>query len=545
MLESHLRNLLSNTEMIINNEIELWQLMNSLYLVLILIILWIMGLNVLSPYINKTKHFQVYVGALLLWKSTKNRGVMDRVSGKSQKIIFSKIAVVIVFIFFILAMAVMIYGAFLGLTVKSTRSLSPAELLGLPGINPIIPIGYGIIAFAVSIMIHELFHGITARKHGIKVTSVGVMFFIVPLGAFVEPDESEINKADPVIKRRIIAAGPAINVVMALLALFILVGAMAPAMHQKQPGAYIYSVEPNSIYSNNSLAGMELISIGNYSGNSIVNLPYNSSLIPGKLYNGTFFDGTSFKNITIPAGVTIYGLISGYPAAASHLETGSIITSVNNKTVYNLTTLSNIFQNVTPGKSVYISTVYYHNNESKTYENTTVGTVSEYQYYESVDPSAATSSMKNVAFVGIEIIYSGMSLDSLNSLKQVISGSLTYQVPWYGFLETLSLPFSGLTPVPTYLAHMYTTPFSESIFFIFFNMLYWLFWVNILLAITNALPLVITDGHQFFRESLTILSRRKKFAFLRNKKVFDNIIIGINIVVLMLFLLEFLSVSIS
>ncbi|MCL5787737.1 MAG: peptidase, partial [Candidatus Thermoplasmatota archaeon] len=122
--------------------------MNSLYLVLILIVLWVLGLNILSPYINKTKHFQVYVGALLLWKSTKNRGVMDRVKGKSQKIIFSKISVAIVFIFFILAMAVMVYGAFLGLTVKSTRSLSPAELLGLPGINPIIPIGYGIIAFA-------------------------------------------------------------------------------------------------------------------------------------------------------------------------------------------------------------------------------------------------------------------------------------------------------------------------------------------------------------------------------------------------------------
>ncbi len=290
---------------------------------------------------------------------------------------------------------------------------------------------------------------------------------------------------------------------------------------------------------------MELTSFGNYSGNSIVNLPYNSSLIPGKLYSGTFFDGTSFKNVTIPAGVTIYGLISGYPAASSNLRAGSIIISVDNKTVYNLITLSDIFQNVTPGKNVYVSTVYYHNNDSKTYDNTTVGTVSEYQYYESADPSAATASMKKVAFVGIEIIYSGMSLDSLSSLKQVVSGSLTYQVPWYGFLETLSLPFSGLTPVPATLAHMYTTPFSESVFFIFFNMLYWLFWVNILLAITNALPLVITDGHQFFRESLTILSRRDRFAFLRNKKVFDNIIIGINLIVLMLFLIEFLSISIT
>ncbi|MHB8361217.1 MAG: site-2 protease family protein, partial [Thermoplasmataceae archaeon] len=212
--------------------------MNTLFLILLIIIAWILSLNFLSPYINKTKHFQVYLGALLLWKSTKNRGIMDKVKGKDSRIIFSKASVVIVFIFFFLAMAVISYGAYVSLTVKTTRSVSATELLGLPGINPIIPIGFGLIAFAVSIMVHELFHGITARKHGIKVNSVGIMFFIIPLGAFVEPDEEEINKADPIIKRRIVAAGPAINVVMAMLAFFILVGAMTPAMHQKEPGAY-------------------------------------------------------------------------------------------------------------------------------------------------------------------------------------------------------------------------------------------------------------------------------------------------------------------
>ena len=519
--------------------------MNTLFLVLILIIVWILLLNFLSPYINKTKHFQVYVGAFLLWKSTKNRGIMDKVKGNNQRMIFSKASVVIVFLFFFLAMAVIIYGAFIGLTVKTTRSVAPAELLGLPGINPIIPIGFGLIAFAVSIMIHELFHGITARKHGIKVTSVGVMFFIIPVGAFVEPDESEINKADPVIKRRIIAAGPAINVVIALLAFFILVGAMAPALHQKEAGAYVYSVVPNSIYSEKGIAGLELISMGSYSGNSVINLPYNSTLVPGTLVNATFFDGSSTISKIIPAGVTIYGTIAGYPAANSNLTSGSIITSVDNKTVYNLNSLSGIFDNITPGKSVYISTVLFNANGSTTYMNTSVGTVSEYSYYEATDPAAATSSMKNVAFVGVELIYSGMGLGSLSGLKQVISGSLTYQVPWYGFLETLSLPFSGLSPVPAPLAHLYSTPFSATVFFALFNMLYWLFWVNILLAITNALPLAITDGHQFFRESLTILSRRDRFAFLRNKKTFSAIVIGMNLIVISLLVIEFLSITIK
>ncbi|EQD80935.1 membrane metalloprotease, partial [mine drainage metagenome] len=164
-------------------------------------------------------------------------------------------------------------------------------------------------------------------------------------------------------------------------------------------------------------------------------------------------------------GVTIYGTISGYPAASSNLQPSSIITAVDNKTVYNLNSLTDIFHNVTPGKNVYISTVLYKATGSPIYNNTTIGTVSEYSYYNSVDPSAATSPMKNVAFVGIEIIYSGMSLNSLSALKNLVSGSLTYQIPWYGFLETLSLPFSGLSPIPASLAHMYSTPFSGTVFF--------------------------------------------------------------------------------
>ncbi|MHB8360821.1 MAG: site-2 protease family protein, partial [Thermoplasmataceae archaeon] len=301
---------------------------------------------------------------------------------------------------------------------------------------------------------------------------------------------------------------------------------------------------PNSIYSSIGITGMELTSIGNYSGNSLVNLPYNSFLAPGSIQNASFFDGSSTVVKSIPVGVTIYGTISGYPAASSNLQPSSIITAVDNKTVYNLNSLTGTFQNVTPGKNVYISTVLYRATGSPIYNNTTVGTVSEYSYYNSVDPSAATSSMKNVAFVGIEIIYSGMSLNSLSALKNLVSGSLTYQIPWYGFLETLSLPFSGLSPIPASLAHMYSTPFSGTVFYALFNMLYWLFWVNILLAITNALPIVITDGHQFFRESLTILSRRKRFAFLKEKKIFDAIIFGINLLVLLLFIIEFLAIKV-
>ena len=438
-----------------------------------------------------------------------------------------------------------IHSAYISLTSGVTRSLPASELLGLPGINPIIPIGYGLVAFVVSVVVHELFHGITARSNGIKVNSVGIMFFIIPMGAFVEPDDAEINKSDPVIKRRIVAAGPAINVVMAAIAFIILVGAMAPAMHVDKPGAYVYSVVPNSIYSDNNTLGKELVSLGSCSGNSLVNLPSDSRFTPGTLVNATFYNGNSLSYRQIPVGVVVYSTISGYPAASTQIQPSSIILTVNNETVYNTTGLASILSNIAPGSNISICTVYYQNASSHSKLLSNITTVSEYSYYEATDPSSATNAMKNMSFIGVEIVYSGMTLVSPSALKALISGSTAYQVPWYGFLQTISLPFSGLSPVPASLAHIYTTPIQNGLFFEIFNMLYWLFWVNIILAITNALPIVITDGHQFFRESLTILSRKDRFSFLRDKKTFDMILIGVNMLVLILFILEFVAIRIS
>src|SRR5439155_1593328 len=70
---------------------------------------------------------------------------------------------------------------------------SPETLLGLPGINPIIPLGYGILGLAVAIILHEFSHGILSRVANIKIRSLGLIFLIFPIGAFVEPDEDELR----------------------------------------------------------------------------------------------------------------------------------------------------------------------------------------------------------------------------------------------------------------------------------------------------------------------------------------------------------------
>src|SRR3989442_2573542 len=93
---------------------------------------------------------------------------------------------------------------------------SPETLLGLPGINPIIPLGYGILGLAVAIILHEFSHGILSRVANIKIRSLGLIFLIFPIGAFVEPDEDELRALPRRERGRLYAVGPATNVLLAV-----------------------------------------------------------------------------------------------------------------------------------------------------------------------------------------------------------------------------------------------------------------------------------------------------------------------------------------
>jgi membrane-associated protease RseP (regulator of RpoE activity) len=115
----------------------------------------------------------------------------------------------------------------------AVRNISPLAYLGLPGINPYIPILDGWAALVVAMVIHEGAHGVVARSLGLPVKAAGLFFFlVVPLGAFVEVDETALKAAKARDSGRVLAAGAGVNMVLgvvSLLLLFGLVSSMAPA----------------------------------------------------------------------------------------------------------------------------------------------------------------------------------------------------------------------------------------------------------------------------------------------------------------------------
>ena len=105
----------------------------------------------------------------------------------------------------------------------------------IPGINPYLPIIYGWIGIVVGIVAHEGAHGVIAKSLGFEVKSSGLLFFLIlPIGAFVEVDDSKMKESRARESLRVLSAGPTINVIIgmiSLLGIFLIVLGLSPAVN--------------------------------------------------------------------------------------------------------------------------------------------------------------------------------------------------------------------------------------------------------------------------------------------------------------------------
>ena len=123
----------------------------------------------------------------------------------------------------------------------------------MPKVDIFIP-WYGWIILIVAAIVHEVSHGILLRKMKVKLKSMGFMFAsLLPLGAFVEPDEKAIEKKNKRDIARMYSAGPMSNVILAIIFLVLFL-AFTPVMtnYSHSIGAnrvdsvYVYSIDKNT-----------------------------------------------------------------------------------------------------------------------------------------------------------------------------------------------------------------------------------------------------------------------------------------------------------
>ena len=160
---------------------------------------------------------------------------------------------------------------------EGVRGVGPAANLLIPGLNPFLPITYGLAALVITIIIHEAGHGVVARVHNIRVDSTGLVLFLgIPIGAFVNIERDELNRATLKQKSAVLTAGPLNNMILAgacLIAMYFVVSTLTPLPpdpNAPQFGVMVVSVNDGSLA---QAMGMEAESVIQYvAGQQITSL---------------------------------------------------------------------------------------------------------------------------------------------------------------------------------------------------------------------------------------------------------------------------------
>jgi membrane-associated protease RseP (regulator of RpoE activity) len=201
-----------------------------------------------------------FFGPALMIKTQRGRAAIDR-WGRFRRFwtAASDLGIVLAVIAMVTIIGLLIADAIVSLHIPASEAPSVSEAVGLPGINPIIPIGYGILALVVGIVLHELAHGIVARSQGIGVKSLGILVFGVPVGAFVEQDDADMTAASRRRRDRVAAAGVLANFAIAVVFFVALSAVISTSVAPNANGVGISFVQPNSPAANASLVPGDII----------------------------------------------------------------------------------------------------------------------------------------------------------------------------------------------------------------------------------------------------------------------------------------------
>ncbi|RBQ25147.1 MAG: hypothetical protein ALMCE001_06400 [Methanocorpusculum sp. MCE] len=181
-----------------------------------------------------------FMGPCLMIKTT-HTGIFDKLSRPKRLLIaYGNLGVILTVISSVVVTLLFVLTAFMSLIIE-TEPIAPQNLLLIPGINDYVPSTFAVwFALIFAMVIHEFGHGILSRVENIKVKSAGVLALVIPIGAFVEPDEEGIAKSSLEAKLRMYAAGITNNLLVGgicILCLILLLGLVVPGT-----SPYVYGV---------------------------------------------------------------------------------------------------------------------------------------------------------------------------------------------------------------------------------------------------------------------------------------------------------------
>lgn len=333
-------------------------------------------------------------------------------------------------------------------TPPQTPPPSASELVAIPGLNPVIPLGWGALAFIVALVIHEFGHGLQARAHGMRIRAFGLLQLgPLPLGAFAEPQYEELTNAPSKERMRMFAAGPATNIFAAVVCLMFL-GGLAGQFVASDDGVHVRGiVQEEGAYD----AGLE---------------PWDTI---------QSIDGQTVTNVD-----DFYDIMTIYSAN----DTIAITVMHQNGQVETLNaTLSDKYD-------------YYFDLGWSKSNLDGLG-------IEKGDPFLGVEGLSG-GTAGIDRLAGPLSPRWDGNILQK-----SVMVPFHT-LSMMIVPFElqgvAMHPFEESLLEADDNPFAQTLgtngLLFLVNLFFWLLWVNILLGFTNLIPMVPFDGGHMFKDML-------------------------------------------
>jgi len=442
---------------------------------------------------------------------------------------------------------------------QSATINSPTNYLVIPGVNDFLPLSVGLeilVGLALGMIVHEGGHGILCRIENIDIESTGLVFIgLIVLGAFVEPDEEAEEEASPKSILKMASAGIMNNYALAIIMLLLLIyplssiivvagGGHVGETFSGSPadkaglekGDIITGIENESIESNSDISNYidnstkKSVTVSLKSGEQVtVDRQVFASGSTGLIeLNSTIVRVNSEEVHTVPEVRQIWtktekefitvtnssGAEQEIPVAVSFTtkETEEIfVYEVNGERVR---TREEAIESVNETSEI---TVTYVEKTDSSYSKKQQVTLNNSEYVINRGFSGVVLSDTGIKLFPSEFYLSIFDATYSNGGENVFTGEM-----WQRLLVLFIVPFASLIGLQfdfpgfsSEYSSFYTTSFGpESIMLFIITCLFWTAWININLAIFNALPVYALDGSYIVQSGSELMS--EKFGINKN-----------------------------
>lgn len=213
----------------------------------------------------------------------------------------------------------------------------PRNVLVIPGVNDFLPLSVAteiILGLLIGLVVHEGGHGIMCRVSNIDIESMGIaLFAVIPIGAFVEPDDESRRAAGRGDQTRMFAAGVMNNFVVTLLTFGLLFGPVVGAIGVAE-GAAVGGVLPGSAAADAGIEqGDRIVAVNGQSIADNADLGATLETIDDREVDVTVAGASGRRAATVTRSLLVTGVTGNTPFAGA-ISVGDTITAVNGTTVH-------------------------------------------------------------------------------------------------------------------------------------------------------------------------------------------------------------------